>query len=85
MEADRKTNREELKQEIRAFQEQIREEIKSGQAEMISTVSAIKEKLEAAIHSLRACQNERMACQDDDGGTSGMQGANLSGHEGLPR
>jgi hypothetical protein len=26
-----------------------------------------------------------MACQDDDGGTSGMQGANLSGHEGLPR
>jgi hypothetical protein len=32
----------------------MREEIKSGQAEFKFTVSAIEEKLEAAVHSIRA-------------------------------
>jgi hypothetical protein len=33
---------------------EMREEIKCGQAEMRTTVSAIEEKMEAVIHSLRA-------------------------------
>jgi hypothetical protein len=42
----------------------LREEIKSGQAEMRPTVRAIEEKMEAAVHSLRACRKEVVACQE---------------------
>jgi hypothetical protein len=41
-----------------------RGEIKSGQAEMRSTVSAIEGKMEAAIHSLRAWRKDAMSCQE---------------------
>jgi hypothetical protein len=39
----------------------LREEIQSGQAEMRSTVSAMKEKMKVAIHSLRACRKKTTA------------------------
>jgi hypothetical protein len=41
----------------------MKEEIKSGQAEKKSTVSAIEEKMEAAKYSMRAWRKEMMACQ----------------------
>jgi hypothetical protein len=34
---------------------------------------------EAAVHSLRACRRETDGVPINDGGTSGMRGANLSG------
>jgi hypothetical protein len=46
---------------------------------MRSTVSDIEEKMEAAVHSLRAWRKETMACQETTG-TSGAQGVNLRGH-----
>jgi hypothetical protein len=64
MDADREERKDEKKsnQEMMARLEvmtdvtlkEMREEIKSGQAGMRSVVSAIEEKLEAAIHSMRA-------------------------------
>jgi hypothetical protein len=38
---------------MKVIQEQIREEIKSGQAEMRSTVSAIEEKMDAWIADMK--------------------------------
>jgi hypothetical protein len=40
---------------------------------MRSTVSAIEEKMEAAIHSLRAWQEEMMACQELSGAHLGCK------------
>jgi hypothetical protein len=44
--------------------EEMRTEIRPGQEEMRSRVSAIEEKLDAAIHSMRAWRKETTACQD---------------------
>jgi hypothetical protein len=53
--ADRKANREDLKEMMEEMMnvtlKEMSEEIRSGQAEMRSTISAIKEKLETAFHS----------------------------------
>jgi hypothetical protein len=56
---------------------EMKEEIKSGQAEMKFTVSAIEEKLEAAIHSMWGMAKRNDDLPINDGGVSGVQGANL--------
>jgi hypothetical protein len=48
---------------MNANQERLREEIKSGQAEMRSTVSAIKKKMDAWIANMRDDQIETVSCQ----------------------
>jgi hypothetical protein len=64
IQAERKTDREEILARMDAKQtkaganqermnESLREEIKSGKAEMRSTVSDIERKMETAIHSIR--------------------------------
>jgi hypothetical protein len=48
-------------------------------------VGAIDKKMDAWIANIRDDQKERTSCQEMMGGTSRMQEANLSGHEGPPR
>jgi hypothetical protein len=55
----------------------MKEEIKSGQTVMKSTVNAIEEKLEAAIHSMWGMAKRDDDLPRNDGGLSGVQGANL--------
>jgi hypothetical protein len=64
-------NLKELKEDIKTNQaktdvnlEGLRKEIPSGQVEMRSTVNAIEEKLDAAVHYMRAWRKETLACQD---------------------
>jgi RNase H-fold protein (predicted Holliday junction resolvase) len=86
--ADRKASQKDLKEIKKANQEEIlfrmqemidshpknlKEDNKFAQSKMRSIVEAIKEKMDACI------------LPRNDRGTSIMQGANLSGHEGLPQ
>jgi hypothetical protein len=65
--AETKTDREEMLARTDANQERmnesLREEIKSGQAEMRSTVCAIVGKMDASIAEMKDEQRETMACQ----------------------
>jgi hypothetical protein len=56
MMADRKASHEALKEMMNANQERMKEEIISGQVEINSTVSDIKEKMKAWIANIKACQ-----------------------------
>jgi hypothetical protein len=73
IEADRRTDRDEMKQKIKANQEQmlakmeantkaIREDIKTGQAEMRSTVGAIEEKMDVWTANMTDDRKERTSC-----------------------
>jgi hypothetical protein len=68
MEADRKTDREEMLAKMDANQEgmnaSLKEEIKSGQAEMRSIVSTVGEKIDALIADMKDGRKERTAWQE---------------------
>jgi hypothetical protein len=64
---------------IEANTKSMREDIRTGQAEIRSIVGAFQEKLDACLASRRDDEKENVLPRND-GGTSGMRGANLSNH-----